>query len=105
IKADGDRILIHCFGGCETQHVLDAIGLSFADLMPEQVRGQHVYPREKKPFYAGDILKIILNEARLVYLCATDIHQNKPLDQSGRDRLLLAVKRIGHAVGVATHGI
>jgi predicted protein tyrosine phosphatase len=31
------RMLLHCFAGCEPDAVLAAIGLTFADLMPERL--------------------------------------------------------------------
>jgi hypothetical protein len=36
--ADG-RVLLHCFAGCETGAVLEALGLQFSDLFP-QSRGR-----------------------------------------------------------------
>lgn len=40
------KILLHCFAGCETRRVVDAIGLTMRDLMPDdyvniEVRKQH----------------------------------------------------------------
>lgn len=97
------RLLLHCFGGCSTESVLSAVGLTFADLMPEQALGHHK-PRERKPFYAGDVLKIIRFEATIVHLCAADIANGKPLSDSERDRLLVAASRLNHACEVASHG-
>jgi hypothetical protein len=34
VKEDAGRILLHDFGGCETASVLEALGLTFADLSP-----------------------------------------------------------------------
>lgn len=100
--ADG-RILLHCFGGCSTEAVLSAVGLTFADLMPEQAKGHHK-PKERKPFYAGDILQIMAFEAKIVYLCAADVATDKPLNEQGRARLLLAASRLSRACEVATNG-
>ncbi len=33
------RMLLHCFAGCEPDAVLAAIGLTFADIMPERLQG------------------------------------------------------------------
>lgn len=32
-----NKVLMHCFGGCEVASVLDALGLTFDDLMPEKI--------------------------------------------------------------------
>lgn len=34
---DDGRILMHCFGGCSAQDVVNAIGLSLSDLFPERI--------------------------------------------------------------------
>lgn len=99
--ADG-RLLLHCFGGCSTEAVLSAVGLTFSDLMPDQVLGN--FKPERKPFYPGDVLKIMAFEAGIVYLCAADILNDKPLAEPGRERLLLAASRLNHACEVANHG-
>jgi KaiC/GvpD/RAD55 family RecA-like ATPase len=36
IKHEGDRTLVHCFAGCETEQVVEALGLTFADLYDER---------------------------------------------------------------------
>lgn len=99
--ADG-RLLLHCFGGCSTEAVLSAVGLTFSDLMPDQVLGN--FKPERKPFYPGDVLKIAAFEAGIVYLCAADILNDKPLTESGRERLLVAASRLNHACEVANNG-
>ena len=67
IKDDSDRLLLHCFSGCDTTDVLGAIGLTFADIMPDKAMGN--FKKVKKPFYAMDVLGIIKFEATLVYIC------------------------------------
>ncbi len=42
-KEDG-RLLVHCFVGCETKDVLDALGLDFTDLFPESVKRKDYCP-------------------------------------------------------------
>jgi hypothetical protein len=33
--AGGDRTLLHCFGGCDPEDILTAIGMNWADLYPD----------------------------------------------------------------------
>ena len=40
---DGPSLLVHCFGGCEVEEVLDALGLTFRDLYNGSM------PRASKP--------------------------------------------------------
>ena len=37
-ETDDGRVLLHCFAGCPTEHVLAGAGLTFADLFPERPR-------------------------------------------------------------------
>lgn len=103
IKDDGGRLLIHCFGGCETANVLGAIGLDFADIMPDQAMGN--IKKDRKPFYAIDILGIIKFEAKLAYIYASDMAKGVPLTSADNDRLLLTASRINHAYEVAKNGV
>ena len=103
IKDDGGRLLLHCFCGCETANVLGAIGLTFADIMPNKSTGN--FKKDRKPFYAMDVLGIIKNEATLVYIYASDMAKGLTLTSKDEDRLLLAASRINHGYEVAKNGI
>lgn len=103
IKDDSDRLLLHCFSGCETTDVLEAIGLTFADIMPDKAMGN--FKKVKKPFYAMDVLGIIKFEATLVYIYATDMAKGLKLTSNDKERLLLAVSRITYGYEVAKNGL
>ena len=102
IKDDEGKLLLHCFGGCETLDVLSAIGLDFANIMPDKVTGN--FKKDKKPFYAMDILGIIKFEATLTYIYASDLAKGLALSSADQERLLLAASRINHAYEVAKNG-
>ncbi len=40
--ANDGRILLHCFGGCETERIVEAMGLEMRDLMPDDDHRQPV---------------------------------------------------------------
>ena len=103
IKDDEGKLLLHCFGGCETLDVLSAIGLDFANIMPDKVTGN--FKKDKKPFYAMDILGIIKFEATLTYIYASDMAKGLALSSADKERLLLAASRINHAYEVAKNGL
>lgn len=103
IKDDGGRLLLHCFGGCETSDVLGAIGLDFEDIMPDKAMGN--FKKDRKPFYAMDILGIIKFEATLTYIYASDMAKGLVLTSNDKERLLLAASRINHAYEVAKNGL
>ncbi len=43
-EPEPDKILIHCFAGCELSEIIDSVGLSMSDLFPE--RDQYSVHRE-----------------------------------------------------------
>ena len=103
IRDCGDgRILLHCFGGCDTTSILEAIGLEFVDLFPEQ---DHALFHKAKPirraFNANDVLALVQFETRLVALAALNISHGMELSVEDRARLLVAAERLNEAAELA----
>ena len=103
IKDDNGKLVIHCFSGCENSDIVAAIGLTLGDLMPEKAMGN--FTKDRKPFYAMDILGIIKFEATLTYIYASDMAKGLALTSNDKERLLLAASRINHAYEVAKNGL
>lgn len=104
-QAEDGRVLLHCFGGCETESVLSAVGMTMSDLFPPDEKRRE-YPVEGKPaikpaFYASDLMRIIGFEALVVQIVALDIAHDKPVSKETRDRMLLAYQRIDEAMRYA----
>lgn len=104
-QAEDGRVLLHCFGGCETESVLSSVGMSMSDLFPPDEKRRE-YPVEGKPaikpaFYASDLMRIIGFEALVVQIVAFDIGNDKPVSKETRDRMLLAYQRIDEAMRYA----
>ena len=49
ITQANDRVLIHCHAGCGGNEVLEAVGLDFSVLYPEDQNQDYVRPEYKKP--------------------------------------------------------
>ena len=100
--SDG-RILVHCFAGCEIEDVLDSVGLTFSDLMPERLAqkynssGEPVpYQPLRSPFDARQVLACISHELTVVQLIADKM--SRTAEAEDEDRLSLASARIGAAL-------
>ena len=94
IKGTEDgRILIHCHGGCTALEIVEALGLSLADLMPERIT--HSATPEQKRKWRQDALHrdwveqadILLHEARVLWLAADSIVNSKPLSETDLERV------------------
>ena len=98
---DDGRTLIHCFSGCNTEQVLSAVGLTFADLMPEPKGNSK--KGEKRPFAAADALSCLSFEAMVVMCAAKSLSNGKPLPESDVQRLMKSVELI--EAGLAAAGV
>jgi hypothetical protein len=77
------RIFIHCFAGCSTPAVLNAIGLSVADLYP---RGYRWYHRNqlKFPFYESIGVVTPARFTALATVNKSNLHQQPPSQSLGK---------------------
>lgn len=87
------RVLVHCFGGCETEDVLGAVGLRFSDIMPERTG-------EARPqsIPAMQVLEAVTHEITVAALLATELGygaSSKRLVEAG-SRLNAALTLLGH---------
>ena len=93
---DGGRVILHCFAGCETEDVLNAIGLTFADVMPERIGAEHSYKPLKPRFDARQVLECISHELTVVCLITDRLAKSTVGDD--QDRLILAAGRLSNAL-------
>jgi hypothetical protein len=96
IRQADDRVLLHCFSGCDTGDILAAIGMSFADVMPERVG--HYRPRIRPAFPPDDVLEILGHDIALATFAMADILEGKPLSRSDLAAIALAADRCTKAV-------
>jgi len=87
------RVLLHCFGGCETEDVLGAVGLRFSDIMPERLDDAR-----PAPIPALQILEAVAHEITVAAFLAQElgyITASSRLVAAG-SRLNAALTLIGH---------
>lgn len=98
--SDG-RVLFHCHAGCPAGEVVASLGLTLADLFPDQPE-HHKRPiqqRERWDYRA--LLRGLLSEAHVLLIVANDLAQNKKLPPEDLERVRKATKRIAGVVVVA----
>lgn len=96
-----ERILMHCFAGCETESVLSAIGVQFSDLFAKPL-GHH-FPKVRRPFTDRDALECLKNESFVLCLVGSQITDGKPVSGEDLARAFTASARITAALEVV-HG-
>lgn len=55
MEGEGGRIVLHCLAGCENRDIVLALGLTLADLFPDQVLQGHAKPLRLPPVKASPI--------------------------------------------------
>ena len=100
VRLVDDRILIHCFAGCDAIDVVNAVGLELADLFEDSRTTssvKHSYKPTHRRIPATDALAAIDHEAHVVAIIAADMQGQKDIDNDTWNRLATAVSRIGNA--------
>jgi hypothetical protein len=99
-ELDDGRVLLHDFGGCGTDDVLGALGLTMSDLFPKPLTGNgpaRSYPATHSRISARDLLEILAEEVTVVAIVAADLLAKKPIGETDWQRLAQAAGRIGRA--------
>jgi hypothetical protein len=97
-ELDDGRVLLHDFGGCETEAVLAAVGLGLGDLFDRPL-GELAPSRTAMP--ARDLLVVIDHELTVAVLILDDIVRGRTVDPSQLRRLIQAAARISTARDIA----
>ena len=103
-ELDDGRILIHDFAGCDTEAVLDSLGLTMADLFPghlDATRAGTGYAPASSRIPARDLLAALSLEATVVATIAVAVLQTRNVSEADWDRLRTAARRINAARDLA----
>lgn len=95
IRAEGDKILLHCFAECDTRDILDAIEVPFSALFLNPLN-----KRNGRPFSAEQVLECISDAAIYVAIVSQRMANGEQLSDETVKRLIQASKRIQHARAV-----
>ena len=95
IKVNDKTVMLHCFAGCSTEAVLDAIGMTFSDLYPDHQ--EHIKPQRINP---NDALRCIAYES-MVAAASMGTMRQRELTPEESERLIRASARIQAAMEMA----
>lgn len=91
-EADDGRVLLHCFGGCNTADVLAALGLDMTALFPQDGR------QRRRPVAPGvtraDVRAAVQLERTICFVLDADRRAGKPVADTDLERERLARQRI-----------
>jgi hypothetical protein len=89
-----DRVLVHCFSGCDAQDVTAAIGLNLADLFYNKLAGAEITERKRQRFE-----KVLKSERIQVAIINAVEKVERPLTTDERNRRSLGQQRINKIEG------
>jgi hypothetical protein len=95
-ELEGGRVLLHDFGGCETNDVLAAIGLGLSDLFDKPL-ARHLPPSNSR-IPAHDLIDLVSHEADVITILVGEALEARQLPtELAWQRLAQASHRIGRA--------
>lgn len=97
IREIDDRVLIYCFAGCSPGAVMDAVGLTLADLYERPLNDKRPLPKRQR-FDARAFLLMLQREAMKVAIAAHDMAEGRTLSEEDRKAVDVACQRITRAM-------
>lgn len=97
-ECDDGRVLLIDFGGEDTESILAAVGLQFADLYPERQAGG--YGPVKRPFNAANVLGFTAFESSVAAIVIGDALNSRDVSNLDYGRLITSHKRLVYAAEV-----
>lgn len=97
--ADRDgRALVHCFAGCSTEAVLGAIGVELRDLFDRPLTDSA--PAARAPWSPRDVLELVLAEAAVLAVVASDVADRREIPEPDWQRLAQSAARLARIAQV-----
>ena len=102
LKVDlkGEKILIKCWSGCDTESILGAVGMDFDDIFPDRPIYQRSSGRQPM-LSSADALRIVKYEAMVIWMYGQDLKNKKTPSDEDHQRFVLAVSRVNDAMEAA----
>jgi len=99
-EADGGRLLVYDFGGCEIGDILTAVGLTLSDLFEKPLAGSGSaggYVKSHSRIPARDLLEIVSQELSLVAIIVCEWLDRRSVTEADWKRFATAAARIQRA--------
>ncbi len=98
VRAVDDRVLVHCFLGCDAEEIMAAVGLSLSDLFDTPMERGPIPKRTR--WNERGLLDQLLTEVEVVLIAANQVAGGTPLSSDDQTRLCAAYERVREAWGL-----
>ena len=92
VRAVDDRVLVHCFSGCDAEEIMAAVGLSLSDLFDKPLERGPIRKRDR--WRERGLLKQLMPDVDVILIAANQVIEGSPLSGVDHQRLCDAHKRI-----------
>ena len=103
VRETGDRLLLHCWAGCEVHAIVASVGLRLADLFAQPLPNAGPVPRHER-FDWRSAWRCVSSEALVAMLIAADCARSGALTSADADRAALAAERLAEAASTLNAG-
>jgi hypothetical protein len=102
-EADDGKVLLHCWSGCGAAEIVNALGLSLADLFPgdRHSLAEHGTGPMRRPWEYRDALTGAAHEMTIALLILAAIARGEQPDAETLERLAQAEQRVSDAARIA----
>ena len=98
-EGDDGRVLIKCFGGCDTRSVLQSVGLDWGDIFDAMSNTQQCgVNRKARLISAADALSIIYESTLFICVVGADIQKNRDISDHDFEHLGICCSRIARCM-------
>lgn len=97
-RADNGAVLLCCHQGCTVEVIVHGLGLRVGDLFPprgQTTPGAGTSPlRRRRMLSAQQALDLLVRESMVIFVIASDVHQQRAITDDAWQRLRTAVARV-----------
>ena len=93
LKFKEDKMILNCFAGCDMKSILDSVGLTWSDVMPNSIDNEYK-PRVRMKFNPYAVLKATRDDVLFVALCSSNLSKSISLEDSDKKKLFEVTGRL-----------
>ena len=100
-RGDDGRVLLKCWSGCGAAEIVQAVGLTLADLFVRDERRYQAPGRKRQYPNYHNVLKLLRHELAVLHIAANDLKFGAPLSQADFQAVERAYQNISDILGAA----
>lgn len=100
-RGDDGRVLLRCWSGCGAAEIVQAVGLTLADLFVRDERAHMTRTRRRQYPNYRKVLQLLRHELEVIHVASQDLAEGKPLNDDDMRTLWRARANVEKAMRAA----